>query len=111
MIVEPHLGIVSPRRAEQAFERSVEPLRAFMLKQTRETDIALFMKLARHPGVATPEELPFRVLVPAFVTSELKTAFRAVFERHPNVRSLTWTQYTPYFNDGDPCRQESSSPR
>jgi hypothetical protein len=34
---------------------------------------------------------------------ELKTAFKTVFEKHPNVRCLTWTQYTPYFNDGDPC--------
>ena len=63
----------------QALDKAEPLLRAFMLKQTRETDIALFMKLARHPGVATPEELPFRVLVPAFVTSELKTAFQIGF--------------------------------
>jgi len=34
---------------------------------------------------------------------ELKTAFKAVFAEYPNVTKLTWTQYTPYFNDGDPC--------
>jgi len=55
------------------------PLKAFMLKQTREPDLALFMRLARQNPPATREEIPLRVLVPAFVTSELKTAFQIGF--------------------------------
>jgi flagellar biosynthetic protein FliP len=50
-----------------------------MLRQTREPDLALFLKLARQSAPATREELPLRVLVPAFVTSELKTAFQIGF--------------------------------
>ncbi|MCE2680171.1 MAG: flagellar type III secretion system pore protein FliP [Burkholderiales bacterium] len=55
------------------------PIKAFMLKQTREPDVALFMKLAKQPDVDKPEDLPLKVLVPAFVTSELKTAFQIGF--------------------------------
>ena len=54
-------------------------MREFMLKQTRETDLALFMRLSRSEPVATPDQIPFRVLVPAFVISELKTAFQIGF--------------------------------
>ncbi|MDH4190794.1 MAG: flagellar type III secretion system pore protein FliP [Betaproteobacteria bacterium] len=64
---------------QTALERATPPLRGFMLKQTREQDLALFMKLAKHPPVASPEELPLKVVVPAFVTSELKTAFQIGF--------------------------------
>ena len=63
----------------EAIERAQAPLRAFMLKQTREADIALFIKLARAKAPATRDDIPFRVLVPAFVTSELKTAFQIGF--------------------------------
>jgi flagellar biosynthesis protein FliP len=62
-----------------ALGRAEVPMKAFMLKQTREPDLALFMKLARQPQVASPQELPLRVVVPAFVTSELKTAFQIGF--------------------------------
>jgi flagellar biosynthetic protein FliP len=65
--------------ATQAFEKGQVPLKAFMLRQTREPDLALFLKLARQPAPATREEVPLRVLVPAFVTSELKTAFQIGF--------------------------------
>jgi flagellar biosynthetic protein FliP len=65
--------------ASQAFEKGQVPLKAFMLRQTREPDLALFLKLARQSAPATREELPLRVLVPAFVTSELKTAFQIGF--------------------------------
>ena len=65
--------------ASQAFDRGQVPLKAFMLKQTREPDLALFLKLARQPAPATREDIPLRVLVPAFVTSELKTAFQIGF--------------------------------
>jgi len=63
----------------QAVERGVVPLRAFMLKQTRESDIGLFARLARVDKLDTPDDIPMRVLIPAFVTSELKTAFQIGF--------------------------------
>lgn len=50
-----------------------------MLRQTWEPDVALFMRLAKADPVATPEEVAMRVLVPAFVTSELKTVFQIAF--------------------------------
>lgn len=64
---------------EQAIERGAVPLRKFMLKQTRETDIGLFARLANVPKLESPDDIPMRVLVPAFVTSELKTAFQIGF--------------------------------
>jgi flagellar biosynthesis protein FliP len=63
----------------EALGRAEVPVKGFMLKQTREADLALFMKLAEQPAVQTPQELPLRVVVPAFVTSELKTAFQIGF--------------------------------
>ena len=64
---------------DEALKRAQAPLKAFMLKQTREPDIALFMKLGNQPPVKTAEELPIKIIVPAFVTSELKTAFQIGF--------------------------------
>ncbi|MCZ7171530.1 flagellar biosynthetic protein FliP, partial [Salmonella enterica] len=61
---------------EQAAERAAAPMKAFMLKQTREKDLALFAQMAKTPEMQGPEDVPLRVLVPAFVTSELKTAFQ-----------------------------------
>lgn len=61
--------------AEQAMAAAQEPLRAFMLRQTRDRDITLFVRLARLPQPRTPADLPTYALVPAFVTSELGTAF------------------------------------
>ncbi|MEZ5527908.1 MAG: flagellar type III secretion system pore protein FliP [Gammaproteobacteria bacterium] len=55
------------------------PVREFMMGQTRESDLALFMELSEAEPVATQQEVPFTVLVPAFVTSELKTAFQIGF--------------------------------
>ena len=63
----------------QAIERGVVPLRAFMLKQTRETDIALFVRLANIQKPASASDLPMRVLIPSFIISELKTAFQIGF--------------------------------
>ena len=60
-------------------ERGVQPFREFMLGQTREPDIALFARLAETGPLQGPEDLPLRVLLPAFVTSELKTAFQIGF--------------------------------
>ena len=64
---------------EQAVDRAQAPMRSFMLKQTRQSDFELFANLARLPANVTAETAPFRVLVPAFVTSELKTAFQIGF--------------------------------
>ena len=63
----------------EAFERGAVPLRKFMLKQTREADLALFARMTRAPKFASTEDIPLRLLVPAFVTSELKTAFQIGF--------------------------------
>jgi len=63
----------------QAVDRGAQPLRSFMLKQTREADIGLFARLGNVPKLESPEEVPMRILIPAFVTSELKTAFQIGF--------------------------------
>jgi len=64
---------------EEALARGEAPMRAFMLKQMRQSDFELFATLAKLPSDATAETAPFRVIVPAFVTSELKTAFQIGF--------------------------------
>jgi len=64
---------------DQALERGAVPLKAFMLRQTRESDLALFAKLAQQPPIENAEQVPLRVLVPAYVISELKTAFQIGF--------------------------------
>jgi flagellar biosynthesis protein FliP len=64
---------------EQALGKAQVPMRGFMLKQTRQSDLALFSRLGKLDAATQPEDVPFRVLVPAFVTSELKTAFQIGF--------------------------------
>ena len=64
---------------DQALAAGEAPLRAFMLKQTREDDIAMFMEIARNRPVASAGDVPFTTLVPAFLTSELKSAFTIGF--------------------------------
>ena len=64
---------------EQAIASGSKPLKEFMLKQTRESDLALFVKMAQIESIESPEEVPLKVLVPAFMTSELKTAFQIGF--------------------------------
>ena len=64
---------------EQAIDKAEAPMRSFMLKQTRQSDFALFKRLAKLDENVTAETAPLRVLVPAFVTSELKTAFQIGF--------------------------------
>lgn len=61
---------------EQAVERATGPIRSFMLRQTRESDLALFYEAARLPPPRTEEEVPLRIAAPAFVVSELTTAFQ-----------------------------------
>jgi len=62
-----------------ALEKGQVPMRAFMLKQTRQSDVQLFAKLAKLPPDVKGDAVPFKVLVPAFVASELKTAFQIGF--------------------------------
>jgi flagellar biosynthetic protein FliP len=62
-----------------ALERSAVPLKAFMLRQTRQSDLALFARLGNQPPMAGAEQVPMRILVPAYVISELKTAFQIGF--------------------------------
>lgn len=65
--------------AGEALQRALQPFRRFMLEQTREDDVALYAGIAGIESLQSPEDTPFRVLVPAFVTSELKTAFQIGF--------------------------------
>jgi flagellar biosynthetic protein FliP len=62
-----------------ALERGAPPLREFMLRQTREADLALFVELARTGRPASPQDIPMRVVIPAFAISELKTGFQMGF--------------------------------
>jgi flagellar biosynthetic protein FliP len=64
---------------QQAMENGAQPLKAFMLKQTREADLALFIKMSQSEAPETAEDVSLRVLIPAFMTSELKTAFQIGF--------------------------------
>ena len=64
---------------DKALAAAEAPLRSFMLKQTREDDIGLFMQMARNAEVSDASQVPFTTLVPAFITSELKSAFTIGF--------------------------------
>ena len=64
---------------DKALAAAEAPLRGFMLKQTREEDIGLFMQMARKAEVSDASQVPFTTLVPAFITSELKSAFTIGF--------------------------------
>jgi flagellar biosynthetic protein FliP len=64
----------------EAIDEAIAPMKTFMLAQTRETDISMFIRLADMENeIETPQDTPLNVLVPAFVTSELKTAFQIGF--------------------------------
>ncbi|WP_263080850.1 flagellar type III secretion system pore protein FliP [Endozoicomonas sp. Mp262] len=88
MIMSPLFGqiyqqAVTPYLNEQlplmdALKVGSEPIKNFMLNQTRETDLAMFMRIAEQESVPV-EQVPFSVLIPAFITSELKTAFQIGF--------------------------------
>jgi len=62
-----------------AIEKGISPLRQFMLNQCREADIATFVRIAGEPAYQSADEVPLRILVPAFATSELKSAFQIGF--------------------------------
>ena len=77
-------GAVQPYLAEnitlnEAVQEAAFPLREFMLAQTRENDITLFSELSGTESISSVDEVPFSLLVPAFITSELKTAFQIGF--------------------------------
>ena len=72
-LVENQIGV------EDALQRASGPLRGFMQKNVREKDLKLFMDLSGEPPPATPDELALRILVPAFMISELKRAFEIGF--------------------------------
>ncbi|MGF7169865.1 flagellar biosynthetic protein FliP [Sphingobium xanthum] len=64
---------------EEAISRTGKVFHGFMAKQTRQSDLALFQGLANAPAFNSPDDIPFTILLPAFVTSELKTAFQIGF--------------------------------
>jgi flagellar biosynthetic protein FliP len=75
---------ITPYRAQeisesQAIERGLEPVRTFMFDQTRESDLALFINLSDEERPETRADVPTHVLIPAFIISELKTAFQIGF--------------------------------
>ncbi|WP_413724761.1 flagellar type III secretion system pore protein FliP [Sodalis sp. RH16] len=64
---------------QDAIDKGALPLKAFMLRQTRQADLALFARLANQGPLQGPEAVPMRILLPAYATSELKTAFQIGF--------------------------------
>jgi len=64
---------------DQAMDKAAAPLKVFMLKHTRKKDISLFLSIAKAPAPQTKADVPLEVLVPAFLISELKTAFEIGF--------------------------------
>jgi len=75
--LQPYLS--EQKAGDEALAAAERPVRAFMLAQTRDADLALFARLAGEDAIASEEEVPFSVLLPAFATSELKTAFQIGF--------------------------------
>jgi len=71
--------IAGEMQPQQAFEKGAEPFRAFMLKNVREKDLALFIDLSREAKPESAEATPLRILVPAFMISELRRAFEIGF--------------------------------
>lgn len=64
---------------EEAYDKAIQPIRKFMLSQTREKDLALFVDIAGLEAPENPDDVPLHVLVPGFVISELRTAFQIAF--------------------------------
>ncbi|WP_242620382.1 MULTISPECIES: flagellar type III secretion system pore protein FliP [Shewanella] len=75
--VEPY--IEEQMTLTQAYEVGKEPLKAFMLSQVRTTDLETFIEISGYQNIQSPEQTPMSVLIPAFITSELKTAFQIGF--------------------------------
>lgn len=75
--LQPYLAGKLP--ADQALQAAMKPIRSFMLRQTREKDLALFVEMSKAPRPRTPDDVPTQAVIPAFVLSELKTAFQIGF--------------------------------
>ncbi len=63
----------------QALDQACNPLRQFMLRYTREKDLALFLSIAKVPRPGNPQDIPMRIVIPSYMISELKTAFQIGF--------------------------------
>src|SRR5262249_26020161 len=77
LAVEP--AIAGRISVTEAIDRGAPPLREFMLRQTRQSDLALFVEVSKIPRPSTPDQLPMRVVIPAYAISELKTGFQMGF--------------------------------
>jgi len=75
--VEPYMN--ERIEIEEAIQKAQLPIREFMMAQTREKDLAMFAKISGEKDLQSPEDVPFSMLVPSFITSELKTAFQIGF--------------------------------
>ncbi|EDQ00684.1 flagellar type III secretion system pore protein FliP [Shewanella benthica] len=75
--VQPY--IAETMNIEQAFNIGKEPIKTFMLAQTRVTDLDTFIEISGYQNINSPEDVPMSVLIPSFITSELKTAFQIGF--------------------------------
>lgn len=75
--VQPFLG--GTIKQEEALDKALSPIRGFMFNQTRDSDLALFVELSKTPQPKTRADVPTTVLIPAFIISELKTAFQIGF--------------------------------
>ncbi len=75
--VQPYLS--ESISSEAALSAATGPLKTFMLAQTRESDLGMFVAISGHEPLAAPADVPFSLLLPAFITSELKTAFQIGF--------------------------------
>jgi len=75
--IQPYLA--EQMTAQQAIDKAQVPLKDFMLAQTRQSDLDLFMRLSKRTDITGPDQVPLTIMVPAFVTSELKTAFQIGF--------------------------------
>ena len=75
--IEPYMS--GSLAAQPALEAALSPVREFMLGQTRKNDLEMFVSLAKRDDIGAPTDVPISILVPAFVTSELKTAFQIGF--------------------------------
>ena len=64
---------------EEAFEKGIKPFKEFMIKNTRESDLALFYRIKKEPNPKNIDDVPLTLLMPAFIVSELRTAFEIGF--------------------------------
>jgi flagellar biosynthetic protein FliP len=75
--VQPYLSDEISQK--EAFGKAASPIKQFMLKQTREKDLALFLKMMKQERPETPDDIPLQVVIPSFIISELKIAFQMGF--------------------------------